>query len=268
MKYDVLHSFRQQLEQENFSENTRKQYYNFTKKVLGALEWETAAEIDPREVAAALAQLKTANDVSAARNGLRLFCQYFPECEPLGLPTAKALKKRNRAKRKWEPLELTKVRRQINSLPDEAERMAYRVMLASGMRVSEAANLCPEDIKVITVTSDGSDKQTLLFELQHTKKGCADVAYAEDAYLLERLPDFIRDKPMGEPIFKACKTLKNKALSLNFECHDLRRAFALVEYAKARQGLPQEEALEQVRQELRHESDRTTQRYLRRKIAK
>lgn len=261
MKYDILHSFRELLEQEALSENTRKQYYSFTKKVLEGLEWSTAADIDPDDVMDALVRLKTANDVSAARNGLRLFCRYFPECRVGELPTAKTLHKRNRAKRKWEPLELARVKRQINALPDENERLAYRVMLATGMRVSEVAALHPEDM---TVTDD----EQLKFTLRHTKKGIADVVHTDDRYLMERLPQFIQEKASGEPIFKAYKTLKNRAGELNFECHDLRRAFSIEEYQRARRDLPEDEALDKVRLELRHESERTTLRYLRRKIAK
>lgn len=266
MKYDVLHQFRDALEQEPLSPNTRKQYYSFVKKVLGDLDWERVEEIDPTRVYNAVGKLKTANDVSAARNGLRIFCRYYPELV-LELPTGKGLHKRNRAKRRWQPLNAEKVKRQINSLPDESKRLAYRLMLATGMRVSEVAGLYPEDISVVeTAPVAGEDKQ-LRFELRHTKKGCADVAYTNDPYILARMPEFLSDKPPGVPLFGSDKSLKNKAGCIGFECHDLRRMYAKAEYAcELEQHSTHDAALDAVRDKLRHENVRTTKRYLRRKM--
>lgn len=264
MKYDVLHSFRDQLAEEPLSENTKKQYYAFVKKVLGSLMWNNPAEIDPAAVENALAQLKTASDVSAARNGLLLFCRCYPDCKLEKLPTGKELHKRNHAKRHWDPLKLSQVKRKINGQP-RGERLAYRVMLATGMRVSEAAGLRPSDISTFT---DDKGQQQMRFMLQHTKKGGSDIAYTADAYLLAQLPLFLEGKSLEAPLFPSCQTLKNKATKCGFECHDLRRAFAQKTYDRAKQEMPRDEAVETVRKELRHSYIRTTKRYLRRKIVK
>lgn len=258
-KYDVLHEFKERLgREEGLSDNTKLQYYKFTKKVLQDLNFSNPEDIQPEQVLMNVSKLKTKNDVSAAKRGLEFFSSYYPEFQLHSQIKEVSLKKRNRKKRTWQPLDLNAVKKTINALHDEKLRLAYRSMLETGMRVSEVECLRKKDIKI--------DGNTIRFYLQHTKKGCEDEVFCSSDYLATKLTSYLEKFEEEEKLFYSKSMMMKKAGEHGFECHDLRRAYAKNEYRSARQSVNSYEAVDIVRDKLRHESCRTTKKYLRRVI--
>lgn len=260
MKFDILYSFREQLEQESeIAQNTKKQYYKFVKKVLTGVDFNTADEISPDAILRGMEKLKTKNDVSAAKKGFEFFARYYPElCLPKQIGQV-SKKKRNLKKRKWQPLKLDKLKRTINGMKNKRLKYAYRLMLQTGMRVSEVAQLRKQDI-----TFD--EKGEMSFYVEKTKSGCPATIRSTNTYLLSMLPDLLKTQKETDKVFYSAEKMMHEAGQYGFECHDLRRCFAKLKYREIKPELGSYRAVNEVRELLRHESCRTTKIYLRRKI--
>lgn len=259
MKFDVLHDFRAQLNQEDLAENTKKQYYNFVKKVLADIDFNEPGEIPQNVILQGMKKLKTKNDVSAAKRGFEYFKIYYPELrlpEQIGQISKT---KRNFKKRKWQPLKLDKLKRTINSLQDKKLKYAYRLMLATGMRVSEVEQISKQDI---TIAED-----EIKLHIEHTKSGCPATVSCKDPYLLEKLPGYLAELKQEDKAFYSASKMMQAANAYGFECHDLRRVFAKLKYREIKPVVGSSyRAVGEVRELMRHESCRTTKIYLRRKI--
>lgn len=260
MKFDELHEFRRRLEQEpGMKKNTAKKYYFGVKGILAPIDYSSLSEIAPAEIERGLKELKTKNDVSAAKRGLEYMAGYFSE---LRLPESLgeiSRHKRNYKKRKWQPLKLDKLQRTVNGIRDKKLRYAYRLMLATGMRVSEVEQIRKKDI-----TFDG-DKIAIYIE--DTKSGGPATVGCQEPYLLERLHEFVSGLEDENKVFYSASTMMDVAGAHGFECHDLRRSYAKIEYrGRIDSGMSAYKATGEVRELLRHQSCRTTLKYLRRKI--
>jgi integrase len=207
---------------------------------------------------AAAAQIKTKNNFSAAKNGLKQFKQAFPD---LALPTEEYFKCHSIRKRNWtvkpkNTLYLDEISRKINSLRNVKYKYAFRLMLVSGLRVFEVAALTKNDIEI-----SGDGQITVI--VQKGKGGSGGIVKClPDDYLAKRIPQYMVDKPDGKPLFYETKTMKEKAGKLGIECHDLRR-IAAMKHRKAHikdQGAL--EANKGVQMFLRHERFSTTKRYI------
>ena len=127
-------------------------------------------------------------------------------------------KSENRHK-SYEPYELNDRLRRINRIRDEKLRLAYRLMIVSGLRVFEVEALIKEDIEI---------KNNDIFVTVRDGKGgkYGEVKCLEDKYLSNKLKNFLQDKDNDEKLFYATRTMQAKAQELGFKCHDLRRAYA------------------------------------------
>lgn len=169
--------------------------------------------------------------------------------------------KSNNRHKSYEPYKLKDALRK-NALRNDKYKLAYRLMLVSGLRVFEIEALEKDDIKF-----NGDD----IFVIVRDGKGgkFAEVKCLEDKYLSKRLKDFLVDKESKDKIFYSKSVLQEKANKLGFTCHDLRRAYAklvkkefnnnLIEVARNEKEKIIEE---EVKIALRHSKFETSKRYL------
>lgn len=170
-------------------------------------------------------------------------------------------KSRNRHK-SYEPYELKDALRKINALRNDKYKLAYRLMIASGLRVFEIESLEKDDIKF-----NGDDIFVTVRDGKGGKFG--EVKCLEDKYLSKKLKGFLVYKESKDKIFYSKSVMQEKANKLGFKCHDLRRAYAklvkkelvnnLVEVEKSEK----EKIIEkEVKTALRHSKFETSKRYL------
>lgn len=261
IKYNVLEDLRRHLES-NYCKNTAKKYYGAVCGIVKDINFSSAGDIDPEVLKKNLSALKTRQDFSAAKQGLIQWKKISPD---LNLPdknffdvTSKG--KKNTRKRKFEKVKLSTLKRRINVNRDDRLKTAYRLMLVSGLRVSEVASLEPGDIEI---------KDDRFYINVRKGKGGQNRRFESlaDSYTKNKLESILDTKTPGEKLFPCADTLMKEANAKNFECHDLRRAFAKVYYQEQKlNGSTHEETQKNLMAAMGHKDWKTTQRYLKREI--
>lgn len=128
--------------------------------------------------------------------------------------------KNNNRKKAYDPYTLDTAKRKINTIKDKKYKLAYRLMIVSGARVFEIANLTKEDIIF-------NDNNTLTIKIRNGKGGkSANINCLRDKYLFRELKYFLENKLEEESIFYSSIAMQKKAQQLGFKCHDLRRAYS------------------------------------------
>ena len=256
MKYDILEPFREYLK-ENLSLNTAKTYYAAVVKLFKDSQFDSLGQIDKEWIQQEAAKrFKTRNEYSAVKNGLKWLKKYNPD---LDIPTEKefcatSIRKRNFSKKTKKVIYLKPTQRKINQISNDRLRYAYRLALASGLRVSELADLESDDFSF----RDGK----ILVRVKKGKGGHGGIVECrEDPYLYERLPVFLQNYPEGK-VFYSESYMREKADELGIECHDLRRIFAITTREELKKEMPVLMANEIVQERLRHARFSTTKRYL------
>lgn len=148
------------------------------------------------------------------------------------------------------------IERKINALRNSKLKLAFRMGLRTGLRVSELSKLEKSDISF--------NNNTITVDVRDGKGGKQrTVCSLEDKYLVEKLTKYI-GSTSGDRLFYSESHMKNKAGKLGFQMHDLRRCYSR-EYLNnlIESGMTRAEAKEAVKQSLGHEKTRTTDIYLR-----
>lgn len=258
MKYDILLPFRDYLES-TCSKNTARTYYSAVVKLFKDQQFNDIAQIDPAFLEKALPErFKTRNEFSAAKNGLKRLKEYYPQ---LQLPKEEffhdvSSKKRNRSRKPKKTIYLDTVQRKVNQMRNPKLKYAYRLAMISGLRVSELSALQASDIHF----QDG----TIFVDVKHGKGGSnGTIECLPDVYLYQHLQDYIKQRT-EENLFYSEAHMRKEALSLDLECHDFRRIFAIQLKNKLKQEgeLPPEKINAAVQEALRHQRFSTTKRYL------
>lgn len=258
MKFNILSAYRQHLKSTIKNRNTADRYYFAVVKLLDSYQFGSLSEISCEALESELMKCRGKNDFSAAKNGL-LHLHSFDN--RLNIPSdlffkEQSQQKRNRSKRPAKTLYLDTITRKVNATKDDKLKLAYRLMLVSGLRVGETAQLTKADIAI--------DGEQITVNVRHGKGGSnGQVVCMQDAYLAARLQDFLQDKEDEKKLFYAQSTLRQKANDLELECHDFRR-IAAINYRREQlqQGAAYPEANEQTKDFLRHARFSTTKRYL------
>jgi integrase/recombinase XerD len=261
MKYDVLDALREYLNQA-YSKNTADLYYFAVKRLFADLDFNAAADISREEIERRITAMPNKNGLRSTRRGLIALRECFPRLE---LPDDTfysdiSEKKRYRRKKKFEPLQLDSVKRKINAIRDKRLKVAYRLMLATGIRVSEAASLQPGDV---TFQDD-----YIHVRIKNGKGGKErTVRSLPDPYLARELSGLIASNDPAEPIFYSDDHMQHVSGDLGFECHDLRRVFSQDYQAQCKSIAPDTDMVAGlVMEAMGHEDYRTTKRYLSRKV--
>ena len=148
--------------------------------------------------------------------------------------------------------DLQKVTDYLNNLPDHVA-LAFRTMLAAGLRVSEAAALTPEDV----IMQNGS----VFLRVRHGKGDKERYAPVTDAATAKELVRLAKETDKNLPLFKiSVGTLKvyawriKQETGIEFHAHRMRHTLATRLLAE---GTP----LDVVQKVLGHENISTTRKY-------
>lgn len=256
MKYDILEDFKEKLQGE-LTPNTAKKYYSSVNKLLKCIDFNSVEEIPADYIAKELkTRFKTKNEVSAAKCGIMLLKRYYPA---LNVPDSEEYKEIRGAKRNYstkpaKTLSLKETNAEINRIENPKLQLAYRLILDSGLRISEAAALTRDNIRF---------KEGLLeIEVEQGKGGKYGVIKCiENPKLYCELQQYVAENKENT-LFYSEVYMREKAYEAGFEPHDLRRIFAQRRREMLKQSMPVYEANAQVQEDLRHTRFSTTKRYL------
>ncbi len=262
MKYDVLEGLKGYLEKK-YGKNTAKKYYAAAVKLFRDDYDLTVNEINEEVIKERLDHIRGKNEFSAAKQAVLGLKKVYPDITIPGEDwfQEQSLHRKNRSKKKTKTIDLNATQRKINQIADQKLKYAFRLAMDSGLRVSELAEVLPEDITF----KDGD----IYVNVTHGKGGSNGVVKCQkDPYLYEHLQDFIKKQKEEYPeennkkLFYSSNTMQKKAHDLGIECHDLRRICAIMLRNELKKEMPVEEANAQVKEQLRHARFSTTKRYL------
>lgn len=257
MKYDVLERFKEHLKSTS-NKNTARKYYSAIVKLFKDKQFNDVSQIKKSVLETELPlKFKTKNEFSAAKNGLLRLKEVYPDIE---LPEElffreHSRKKRNYSKKPKKTIELDKTMRKINQISNKKLKLAYRLAIISGLRVSELEGLEKADLKF----KDG----IITVNVKHGKGGSNGLVICKkDDYVYKELENFIENLEENEKVFYSEEYMREKAKNLDLECHDFRRIFAITLRNELKKTMPVQEANAIVQKQLRHKRFSTTKRYL------
>lgn len=148
--------------------------------------------------------------------------------------------------------ELAKVKSAMDKLPDHI-KLAFMTMLYAGLRVSEVANLSPDDVFI--------DNNSVFVKVRHGKGNKDRIAPVTDVTVAKAIIELAESKQGQAELFGvSAGTLKvyayniKKVTGVNFHCHRMRHTLATKLLA---QGQP----IDVVQKVLGHADISTTRRY-------
>lgn len=255
VRYDVLAAYRSFLN-ERLRPATARIYYERlntlfdNQSILSTLE-----NLDIDKMIDELQNVKYKNEFSQYKNALL----YFLEFQNKSLnkeQNTKIEELENKTKKKYRKLkeiDFQKVDRTIKHLKNKKLRLCYQTLIITGLRVSELAQISKEDCSL--------SEQELIFSF--TGKGGnqeqAILLKEDDKKLFDELAEMIQNTQDTNKVFYSSNYLQQKAKQYNFTCHDLRRAYAKIEYRKTK-------SKSKVKEKLRHSNEKTTEIYLKSKV--
>lgn len=255
MKYDLLFAYRKYLESK-YSKDTAKMYFNRLDSLMNGqnLLFDTE-KIDIEKILSNIAQIKYKNHFSQSKNAFLHFCEFqnislskeqLEQIESLQDGTRK--KYRHLIARDYNAIETA-----ISKIKNEKLKLSYQTLLATGLRVSELSQIKSLDCSV-------SSKEIILsFIAKGGNKENVIIIHEERSRLYNDLRNIIDKTEQTRRVFCSANYLQTKAKELDFTCHDLRRAYAKLEYKETKSKA-------EVMKKLRHKNLRTTNIYLRSKI--
>ena len=257
MKYDILNNYKAYL-QANLNKNTAKTYYSAVNKVFDGIDFNDLQEVSETKILDRIKNLKSKNQVSAAKNGLKHLQMVNNHLQmPSDAQIAEISKhKRNYVKSRGKSVDFDQMLRKVNVLKNKKLKLAYRLAAISGLRVSELAALEAKDIEF---RDDGG----ISVSVRHgkgDKPGIVDCL--NDTYVYSNLKDYCRQNETGK-LFYSESYMREKAHGLGMEMHDFRRAYAKIKKMECMAaGATAYEANGAVQEGLRHTRFSTTKRYL------
>jgi site-specific recombinase XerD len=164
---------------------------------------------------------------------LRTFYEYLMEEERIqGNPILKNLRVREEP-RYPTPLNEDEQHVLLTALESKAQhiRLAFRTMLATGIRVGEASKLTKDDIQF--------DSNRVILIIRKAKGGKSRIVPINNREVALQLYEYSREIPDGEPLFRVAKrTIQGhaerirKSTGVNFYCHRTRHTYATSLLAK------------------------------------
>lgn len=222
----------------------------------GRLAWLLDSEnINTKDIFDKLEKLKYQNEFSQSKNAFLYFLKFKhinlskKELEQLQELSNNKIKKY----RKMSFSNFQKIDQTIKHLKNEKLKLSYQTMIETGLRVFEVSQLTKENTMI--------DKEMLFFTF--TGKGGKEqqvtIGKNDNPLLFKRLVKLIEHTKDNHKIFYSMGYLQSNAKRLGFQCHDLRRATAKLEFEKTK-------SKEEVKKKLRHSNMDTTEIYLNSKI--
>lgn len=253
MKYDVLEEYKSYLLTiAQLSRETARTYYN---RIDILLEDCNTDNFDIDKILDKLKEVKYKNHFSQYKNAFLYFLQFQNiNLDTQSIHKIKELEHNTQKKyRKLKESDFKIVKNKINHLKNRKLKLSYQVLSATGLRVSELAQIqkkectIEEDTITMHFTAKGGNKDEVVLRREENEKLFCD------------LRDFIKNLEDRKKIFYSANYLQQKAKQYNFNCHDLRRACAKIEYQKTK-------SKKAVKEKLRHKSIKATNIYLNSKV--
>ena len=261
MIYNLLREYKKHL-LKSYSRATVEAYYKRLAVLLkNQPAVDTANRLDAGLVLDKLSEIKYKNHFSQSKNALLRFCDFQNiKLSDDTMVRIKELENATKKKhRKLKPIKYNQIDSKIKHIKNNKLKLSYQMMIATGLRVSEVAGITPNDCIISDNENHYSDSITFNFIGKGRKKGTAIITANDSPVLYERLKDLIKNTPANKKVFYSAVYLQKKANELGFGCHDLRRAFAKLEYNKCRDKT-------EVSRKLGHSNIKTTNIYLKSKI--
>lgn len=259
MDKEYINILENELTKKKLRDNTKRCYLSSFKRFI-----RKNRDSKNNDILNNLKSIKNKTELSQVINSIRLIQDNNKNINIIPEDDLKSIiknKSENRHK-SYEPYELKDRLRRINRIRDEKLRLAYRLMIVSGLRVFEVEALIKEDIEI---------KDNDIFVTVRDGKGgkYGEVKCLEDKYLSNKLKSFLQDKDNDEGLFYATRTMQAKAQELGFKCHDLRRAYAklvkkelMKELVEVNEDEKEKIIEEEVKAALRHSKFETSKKYL------
>ena len=156
--------------------------------------------------------------------------------------------------RKLKTVDYITIDNKIKHLKNEKLKLSYQTLTATGLRVSELAQITPAHC---AITNENIDFH---FIAKGGSMNTVTLSKAEHPELYERLKKQIARTKTESKVFYSVGYLQKQAQKLGFTCHDLRRASAKLEYQKSH-------SKKEVQEKLRHSTIKTTNIYLNSKVS-
>ncbi|MCL2048791.1 MAG: hypothetical protein FWG87_08695 [Defluviitaleaceae bacterium] len=231
-------------------------YKRLATLLVGQSVGNTVARLEVGKVLDKLGEIKYKNYFSQSKNAFLHFCEWQGiKLSADTLACIAELEKATKKKyRKLKPVDFASIEGKIKRLKNMKLKLSFQTIIATGLRVSELAVLTLDNCTL------SADSIKFSFIGKGGKAGTAGIERVEHPLLFERLHNLITSTaPCPAKIFYSSDYLESKARVLGFTCHDLRRAFAKIEYKKCKNKA-------EVSEKLRHTNKRTTNIYLRSKV--
>ena len=255
MIYRLLSDFKDYL-LATYSSATAKTYHvRLCSLFVGHSVTNVVENLDIQKVLYRLEQIKYRNHFSQAKNSFLRFCEFQKiNLSDDILEKVRQIEKGTRKKyRKLKAINYAQVKKKIKHIKNKKLKLSFQVIVATGLRISELAGISPKDCVV-------SDDEIVLNVLAKGRK-YESVTIQKNEYplLYREIKEYIDTTQSDKKIFYSAVYLQSNAKKLGFKCHDLRRAYAKLEYKKCR-------SKNEVMKKLRHSSLKNTNIYLNSKI--
>ena len=244
-----------ELNKRNLRDNTKRCYKNSFQRFI---------DNEDNDILNKLNSIKNKTELSQVVNSIRFIQESNENINIITEEDLKTIiknKKKNRHK-SYEPYHLDDALKRINKIRDEKYKLGYRLMLRSGLRVSELSSLTKDDIEV-------NNNEIIVTVLDGKGGKYGEVKCLEDKYLSKKLKEFLEDKKSKEKLFYSEIAMQKKAKDLGFKCHDLRRAYSklvkkevMKEFVEFNEEEKEKIVEEKVRIALRHSKYETSKKYL------
>jgi integrase/recombinase XerD len=245
------------------NKNSRKTYIYELEKAFKNQEFSDLEQFDYQKLRDYVKTIKNKKSASNLKTALDKFSNVFSDFKYKENEKFLSEQVSNKSKRrltKREKMNMSKTFKNINFMQNDKERLAFRTILDTGLRIDELSNLKKKDVKI----EDGK-LYVNVEKGKHNKKRVVEAL--GDEYLKKSLIEYIKKLNDEDKLFYSKGHLQNIATKKNFESHDLRRAFAKVLYKKVLSEKGRNEAIKEVQKRLGHELYTTTyKKYLSRNI--
>jgi len=258
MIFDLLKAYKGFLLEEYRPSTAEKFHAKIATLLKGQSISDTAQKLDIDKILEKLSQIKHKNYFSQSKNAFLHFCKFQNiELSAHQLEAIKDLElKTHKKRRQLKTIDYKEIEKKIKRIKNQRLKLSYQVMLVTGLRVSELA-----DISLGNCTVE-KNEITLNFTAKGGGKDVVAISITEYPNLYQELKGLIENQLLEnqeKKLFYSVNYLQRKAKPLGFGCHDLRRTFAKLEYKKS-------SSKPYVMEKLRHKSLKATNIYLRSKI--
>lgn len=219
MNQDYLKTLKDYCKKQDNSK-TLLNYYTFLNKLI-----QNSKSLKKEDVKEYLENnLVNKKDISKTKSGLKMFCDFYNNNGfDYSIFEEVAKKKPQYKKEKEEIFDAAKTFRRINSIKDKRKKLAYKLMLNAGLRISEVSKLKKCNIRIVD--------NKILVNIVNSKYGKSRKLYAlQDDYLLENLKTVLDELEHEDRLFHGESSLTKQAQKLDFHCHDLRKCYAQIVY--------------------------------------